>query len=238
MAVTLYVVAASHPCFAAARALELKRIPYRRVEWPPVMHAAIQRALFGERTVPALSLDGERIVGSRPIMHRLDELQPEPPLYPDPRVEEADRWGDEVLQPIPRRVVWWAFRRHPAAIRSFAANSRIPLAGPTVKALVPVIAPISWHLNEVDDEAVRRDVEALPEHLDRVDRWIGQGVLGGDPPNAADLQIGASIALLRMHEDLEPLIRGRPAAQLAAHFPTYRGRVPAGVLTPVVDLPA
>src|SRR5436305_9047556 len=58
--------------------------------------AHVQKALFGARTVPGLKIDGEKISGSRAIMRRLDQLVPDPPLFPrDPeacaRVEEAER---------------------------------------------------------------------------------------------------------------------------------------------------
>ena len=58
-------------------------------------------------------IDGQRMLGSRAIMRRLDELQPEPPLLPaDPdlrsRVLEAEAWGDDVLQPLARRISWAA----------------------------------------------------------------------------------------------------------------------------------
>ena len=36
----------------------------------------------------------------------------------------------------------------------------------------------------------RADIAALPGQLDRVDGWIADGLIGGDEPNAADLQIG------------------------------------------------
>ena len=112
MGAKLYVVAASHPCFAVKRALELKGIPFKRVEWPPTLHVPLQRLRFSQGTVPGLVLDGERMIGSRTIMHRLDELRPEPPLYPsEPEarrmVEEADIWGEEVLQALARRMTWW-----------------------------------------------------------------------------------------------------------------------------------
>ena len=55
--------------------------------------------------------DGERVLGSRPIVRTLEHRAPEPPLLPlDARerrwVEEAEKWGDEVLQPrrAPDRV--------------------------------------------------------------------------------------------------------------------------------------
>ena len=55
MKAKLYVVAASHPCFAVKRALELKDIPYKRVEWPPTVHVPMQRLRFSQGTVPEQS---------------------------------------------------------------------------------------------------------------------------------------------------------------------------------------
>src|SRR5437588_4129788 len=157
MRVKLYVVAGSHPCWAVKRALELKGISFKRVEWPPTMHVAAQRLRFGQGTVPGLSLNGERVVGSRRIMHRLDELVPEPRLYPhDPdsraRVEEADRWGDEVLQALARRLVWWGIRRAPASILSFAQDSTLPFPPFVTRALAPAITPVEWRINDVSDD--------------------------------------------------------------------------------------
>jgi len=52
MKAKLYVVAASHPCFAVKRALEIKGIAYKRVEWPPTLHVPLQRVRFAQGTVP------------------------------------------------------------------------------------------------------------------------------------------------------------------------------------------
>jgi glutathione S-transferase len=102
VAIDLYVVHGSHPCAAVERALELKGLRFRRIELPPPLHAPIQRVLFGARTVPAMKLDdGEKVSGSRAIMRRLDELAPEPALWPADgeqraRVERAEERGGEV----------------------------------------------------------------------------------------------------------------------------------------------
>ena len=132
MPTTLYVVHGSHPCAAVERAFALKGIPYRRVELPPPAHAAVQRVRFGARTVPALRLeDGRKVVGSRAIMRVADELAPEPALLPaDPAaraaVEAAEAWGDDVWQPVARRLLWPAFRRSPRAMASFQEGSSLP----------------------------------------------------------------------------------------------------------------
>ena len=42
------------PCWAVKRALELKGIDYKRVEWPPTLHVPLQRLRFSQGTVPGL----------------------------------------------------------------------------------------------------------------------------------------------------------------------------------------
>ena len=129
------MVHGSHPCATVARALELKGVPYRTLELPPPLHAAVQRARFGARTVPGLRLDGEKVQGSRAILRRLDELHPDAPLYPSDseargRVEEAERWGDEVLQSVARRLSWQVISRRPAVMASYARGSRFAMPAP------------------------------------------------------------------------------------------------------------
>ena len=232
----LYVVAASHPCFAVKRAMELKGIPYKRVEWPPTLHVPMQRLRFGQGTVPGLRIDGEKVIGSRTIMHRLDELHPEPRLYPvEPdarrRVEEADLWGDEVLQSLARRMSWWTLRKRPRAITSYGEDSHLPLPDFAAIGSVPLIAPIEWRMNDISDETIKRDIQQLPGHLDRVDAWIAAGAIGGGAPNAPDLQIGSSIAMLNTHQDLRPLLDSRPSLELAVRqFSDFPGHMPAGTL--------
>src|SRR3954466_13618228 len=98
MPAKLYVVYGSHPCATVQRALDMKAVPYKVVELLPPMHAALQRLRFGSRTVPGLTLEaGEKISGWRAIIRRLEELAPEPSLFPaDPdarvAVARAEEW--------------------------------------------------------------------------------------------------------------------------------------------------
>ena len=184
MAIELYVVHGSHPCAAVERALELKGLDFRRVELPPPLHAPLQQLRFGARTVPAMRLDGEKVTGSRTIMRRLEELRPEPPLWPaggDARalVERAEEWGDEAWQPIARRLLWGTLRRCPAALVSYSEGSRIPLPASAIRAAAPLIVRAEIALNKASDGAVRADLRNLPRHLDRIDRWIGACSGGG-----------------------------------------------------------
>ena len=245
MPATLYVVNGSHPCATVERALQLKGLPYKIVEFPPPLHMAAMKLLFGHRTVPAIKLDGgEKLSGSREILRRLDEIAPEPLLLPQDaaqraRVEEAETWGDEVLQPLVRRVLWPAAKAAPGALASFSKGSKLPpFPAPVLKAIVPAIAFVEMRVNEASDDTLPADLQALPGLLDHADRLILDGVIGGEQPNAADLQIAPSLALLMAVGDLRPLIEPRPCGQLARRlFPDFPGDIPAGAL-PAELLPA
>ena len=234
MEARLYVVHDSHPCACVMKALELKGVPYRTIEFPPALHAPVLKAMFGERTVPGLKLDGEKVQGSRKILRRLEELRPEPPLFPaDPerraQVEEAERWGDEVFQPLGRRLLWPGLKRRPEAMVGYSRGSRLGLPPAMVRLSAPLLTRLSAGLNRASDDTVRTDAHALPGYLDRIDAWIAAGVLGDEEPNAADLQIGSTLRLLMSVADLRPYFEGRPAAELARRlFPEIDGELPAG----------
>jgi glutathione S-transferase len=77
---------------------------------------------------------------------------------------------------------------------------------------------------------VRADLDALPGQLKQVDGWIADGLLGGERPNAADLQIGSTVRLLNSIADVRPLLDGYAAMGLMRYFPPLVGEVPAGTL--------
>jgi glutathione S-transferase len=242
MKVKLYTSAASHPCAAVEAALLLKSIDYERVDLLTNSQVLVGPLRYGGTTVPGMRIDGERLVGSRPIMRRLDELTAEPALLPagDParaNVLEAERWGDETFQDVPRKIIDVAFLRRPAVMMSYAGDTPLPLPRPLLRPALPLTARLMAMKNKATDEAARAALAALPGQLDRIDAWIAEGVLGGDEPNAADLQIGSTIRLLQTIGDVRPLIAGRPSAELTRYFPPQPGEVPAGVL-PAEWLPA
>jgi glutathione S-transferase len=243
VAAKLYVVPGSHPCAAVEVALRLKSVPYTRVDLIPLTQLVVGPLRYGAITVPGLRLDGERVHGSRAIMRRLDELAQQPPLLPPAgdasyaRVLEAERWGDETLQSVPRRILDVAFLRDPSAMESYAGDARLPLPLALLRPAMPLTARLMAVRNRAREESARADLAALPAALARIDRWIAEGLLGGEQPNAADLQIGSSVRLLMTLGDLRPLIEQHPAARLTRYFPPQAGEVPAGVL-PAEWLPA
>jgi glutathione S-transferase len=240
---TLYVLPGSHPCAAVEAALKLKSIDFDRVDLLPMSQVLVGPLRYGGTTVPGMRTGGERLVGSRTIMRRLDELAPEPQLLPPPgdpsyaRVLEAERWGDEVLQSVPRRILDVGFLRRPDTMESYAGDAKLPLPRPLLRPALPLTARMMAIRNKANDPAARADLAALPGQLDRIDGWVAEGLLGGERPNAADLQIGSTIRLLMSIGDVRPLIEGRPSARLTRYFPQLSGEIPAGVL-PAEWLPA
>jgi glutathione S-transferase len=231
----LYSVPASHPAAAVEAALNLKGIEYKRVDLPNLSQRLVVRMVAKGGTVPAIKLDGEAIGGSRPIMRKLDELAPEPPLLPaDPErraaVEAAEGWGHDVFQGLVRRIAIHGIRRAPDSALSFIPeDAQLPLPQGLQRFFAPPIVRMSARINNANEDAVRADLKALPGHLDKIDGWIAEGVLGGETPNAADLQIISSLRLLERTADVRPLIAGRPSAELITrYFPPHQGEVPAG----------
>lgn len=241
MSVTLTVVHGSHPCVTVELALQRKGIPYKTTELPPPLHAAIQRVRTGKRTVPSMVLDGEKISGSRAILRRIDAYVPTPPLYGTTdaermTIEAAEQWGDEELQAQVRRILWPTLARSPESLGSFSEHSKLPpIPGPVLKAMAPVVTRVEFKLNATGQDQLASEVAALPAMLDTVDGWLADGTLGGEEPNAADLQIAPSITLLLTIQDLAPLFAGRPCVAWARGIVTQQdGHVPAGVIADLV----
>jgi glutathione S-transferase len=234
----LFAVPASHPCAAIEAALTLKGVDHRRIDMIPVLAKPLQYARFRGTTVPGVVFaDGRKVLGSREIVRALEHIAPEPPLLPlDGRerraVEQAELWADEVLQPLVRRIVWAALRRAgAAAMMSYSSRSRLPVPDPLAKLSAPLVARAASAVNHAGDGEVRSDLINLDFHLDRADGWIETGVLGGEHPNAADLQVGASVRLLLTIADVVQRAEEHPVAGLAHDlFPDYPGHVPAGTL--------
>jgi glutathione S-transferase len=87
----------------------------------------------------------------------------------------------------------------------------------------------SWRYHGITAERLAEDLKALPALLDQADSYAEDGVIGGDEPTAADLQIGATIRVLLTIGDLRPLLEERPVADVAMRwFSDYPGEVPPG----------
>jgi glutathione S-transferase len=100
--------------------------------------------------VPALRIDGRKVQGSLQVLRVLEELQPEPPPFPvdlgqRSAVEEAERWGEAVLQPLPRNMFRWCVARDRELRRSLAETTGMPLPSLAAK----LTKPLAWYFARV-----------------------------------------------------------------------------------------
>lgn len=212
-------------------ALRRKGLEYERVVLTAGPHVEEMQRIYGEgrSTVPGLLIDGEPLHGSRPILARLEELVPVPALYPEPiagAVRDAEHWGDMELQDLGRRLPWGALHFRPEALGTFGGGD--PLDGPGTDFAIQYVHA-SWRYHKISAARLYDDLTGLPAKLDHVDALADQGIVGGESPTAADLQIAATLRVLLVLGDLRPLLEGRACERIARRwFPDYRGEVPAG----------
>ena len=215
----LYGIPGSHPAHTGQLMLEQKGIAFRRVNLVPGFHRVYVRARgFPGDRVPAVRFpDGSRAQGTRPLARALDAIRPEPRLVPDDsRVEQAERWGDEVLQQWARRMVIEAGIRDPDALHEHGSEGRLgPLLfkGDRRRRVMARLVKIAYGMTS---EQFSDDRTRITELLDRVDALIAEGVLNGDRLHCADFQIATSLALVEYRLDVREQLRGRPAAELMA----------------------
>lgn len=229
MPARLYSIPLSHPALAAAGMLRQQGVPFREVSLPGGLHPVLLRAAgFRGSTVPALRLaDGRHVQGSSAIARALDAEDPARELFPaDPalraRVDEAERWGEQVLQPVPRRLIRRGLRDH-LRQRQWFADVASPFPAPRVTgAVLTPLVPLFVAQAGATPERVAQDLAELPGHLDHVDALLADGTLGGPRLNAADWQIGTTVRMLLAFADVGELVAGRPAADHARRvLPDY-----------------
>jgi glutathione S-transferase len=243
---TLYVIPGSHACRSAMLMLDHKRVRYRRVELVTLLHPLLARAhgfsaggqtrRIGRRrpfalriadslgTVPGLATEDQRISTNHGIARYLEERHPDPPLFPpspDERlaVEEVERWANDSLQMEARRISTAAMRRDPSAAGRLCADGRL---GPLLykhalarRAFIPTLVAGAFAPSPTTERKLLAD---LPATLDRIDRWIADGILGGPQPNIADFMVVPSLALILYRPDTRPLFEGRPTMELVDRY--------------------
>lgn len=236
----LHMLPPSHPCMTVEAALRHKGLEYERVALRAGPHIEEMKKIYGEGnvTVPGMTFDGEPVHGSTAIVARLEQIAPNPTLYPEPiaeAVREAELWGDVELQDLGRHMPWGSLYFRPEAMGTFAGGEALDPAG--VDFAMRFIHG-TWKHHGITAEIVAADLAAFPAKVTHIEELAAAGVVGGDAPNAADFQIGATIRVLLTIGDLDTYLAGTAAETIARRwFPDYNGRVPAGAF-PANWLPA
>ena len=200
--------------------LELKGIEYELATvLPGTQRMHLRLVGFRAGTVPALKLDGRRVQGSRAIARALEAARPDPRLFPTD--EAVERWADQELQTVPRRILRWGLTRDAALRRWISEASGVPAPG-AVGAIALPAAKYYARAVGADEAAVRRALDELPGMLARVDALLADGVLTPDTPDAATLQVLCSVRALDGFADLHDQVAAHPCAAPARElFPDY-----------------
>lgn len=205
-------------CDKVRRALHLKGQAFEVVDVPLTQAPLRLRRLNPAGKVPVLEHDGRVVSDSSDILLYLEELFPDPPLFPlDPRERALchmlEDWADESLYfyevrlrlTFPHNAERWV----PELLAHDAAPMR--LLG---KAAVPRVAS-----QMLDKQGLGRKSEAqilaeTQRHLDALVDWLANGDwLVGQAISAADLAVFAQLDALEGTEEGGRMIGARPALE-------------------------
>ena len=186
--IVFHLLGPSHPCATVEAALKLKGLDFERVELQPGPHVERMAEIYGadRTTVPGVLIDDEPVHGSNAILERLEEIAPEPTLFPGAlgeKVAEAMRWGDAELQDLGRRLPWGALHFRPEAAGTFGGPGAPPLDPAGTDFAIKLIHG-TWKYHKITAARLAEDLAGLPAKLDRVDAYVSEGVLAGETPNA------------------------------------------------------
>ena len=149
---------------------------------------------------PVLELDGEIIPDSTRILERLEELRPDPALYPaDPAVRrravELEDFFDEQLGPHLRRALFFEALDHTdfsVALFTTGENARTRALYGASFPVGRALMRLSMGIDAPRAAASRQKVESA---LDRLERELEpSGYLAGDAFSIADLSAAALLA--------------------------------------------
>jgi glutathione S-transferase len=213
----------SHYNEKARWALDFKRIAHTRRSVLPGPHAPRIMWMTGQKAVPVLVLDGKAIADSTQIIGALEELQPDPPLYPKDdadrrRALELEEFFDEELGPHLRRAWFYALLPSPDYV---AAQITVGFSAGTqrlYRLLFPAISAVMKRDMRIDAAGAEVGRAKLGAALDRIESELQpSGYLVGDQFSVADLTAAALLSPLIMPPEFPyPLLTPlpEPAAQL------------------------
>ncbi len=218
---TLWQIDVSHYSEKARWALAWKGVEHRRRSPVPGAHMAVALWLThgAQYTFPVLSIDGRRIGDSTAIVAALEELYPEPPLYPADIAQrrsalELEEFFDEELGPYIRRLAWHEFGNdRESFIKLMEQTAPRPLAkfGRPTAAYARTYTALRFGASNAKE--AERSREKILAGLDRLEAELGDGeYLVGEQFSVADLTAASLFYPLALPEE-GPLQADSPSAR-------------------------
>jgi glutathione S-transferase len=189
-------------------ALDYKAVPYRRKNLPPGLHGIILRLRGRGSTVPVLDIAGRKVRDSSAIIATLEELVPNPPLYPreEPARRQAlalEEFFDEHCGHEVRRVGLDAILEDREALVGGMLADAPALMRVTARVGHPLVKRQIRRRYGINPESVHTARSKIEVAFDRIEADLGpSGYLIGDRFSVADLTAAALLAPLVLPAEL------------------------------------
>ena len=193
----LYQFKRSHYNEKARWALDHKRLPHTRHSLLPGPHKLTVTRLSGQAQVPVLRHGRQIIAGSARIIDYLEQLVPEPALYPRrpdclARAQEIQTWFDNEVGPAVRCAAFSDLMEDPGYFASTFTDDRSLVTRAIYRALLPVTQALMTRDLGITPDATPHARATVQTALDRVtEDSRATGYLVGDAFSVADLAAAA-----------------------------------------------
>jgi glutathione S-transferase len=191
----------SHFNEKARWALDYKKVPHRRRSLAPGPHTFRSRRLGGHGTTPVLVIDDEVIGDTTEIVARLEQRNPDPPLYPDNEIDrqaalDLEEHFDEALGPGLRSAIFHALLPHRHVTVALTTQGLARIHRLTFNAIYPLVRRVVESGIHADDVTAKRGREQTIAAMDLIEEELEGDYLLGDRFTIADLTAAALLCPL------------------------------------------
>jgi len=200
----LYQFPISHYCEKARWALELKDLPYRKVNLLPGPHAKKAKKIADNSKLPILLHDKYTIQGSAEIITYLDESFSRRSLTPsDPGEKKlADAWesyADREIGPPVRLLSYHTLLDHRRLVIPMMTQDCPWYSDLMMKTAYPKVSVAMRNLMNINEQSAEQARGQISTALDNIVETLGdREFLVGDTFTRADLSVAALLAPLIM----------------------------------------